>query len=185
MLLLGLHGVRWDIIAEDGVGEFLQETAQQGAFRIMVMEPPTLSGQGGHQSLQDIDEHGVTDNSLVGKRLWNYPDFLARAFYQDQSTRTIATASWPVLADPHGLGPIIHPRMEQQFAGLHNVIVRDGETLGYERIDAEIASIATAALRQKGLMRDLCTSVKSMMLAIFSAWQATNTEMRFAGSTPT
>lgn len=40
--------------------------------------------------------------------------------------------------------------MEQQFAGLHNVIVRDGETLDYERIDAEIASIATAALRQKG-----------------------------------
>lgn len=92
----------------------------------------------------------MTDNSLVGKRLWNYPDFLSRAFYQDQSTRTFATASWSALADPHGLGSIIHPRMEQQFAGLHNVIVRDGETLGYERIDAEIASIATAALRQKG-----------------------------------
>lgn len=40
--------------------------------------------------------------------------------------------------------------MEQQFAGLHNVIVRDCETLGYERIDAEIASIAIAALRQEG-----------------------------------
>ena len=134
MLLLGLHGVRWDIIVEDGVGEFLKETAQQAVFRTMVMEPPTLSGPGSPPILtgSTTEEHDVTDNSLVGKRLWNYPDFLSRAFYQDQSTRTFATASWSALADPHGLGPIIHPRMEQQFAGLHNVIVRDGETLGYE-----------------------------------------------------
>ena len=46
MLLLGLDGARWDIIVEDGVGEFLKETAQQAVFRIMVMEPPTLSGPG-------------------------------------------------------------------------------------------------------------------------------------------
>ncbi|HJE10632.1 MAG TPA: alkaline phosphatase family protein [Corynebacterium glutamicum] len=46
MLLLGLDGARWDIIAENGVGVFLTEMAQQGAFRIMVMEPPTLSGPG-------------------------------------------------------------------------------------------------------------------------------------------
>lgn len=60
---------------------------------------------------------------------------------------TISAPGWPVLVDPQGLGPVIHPRVEQQYAGLHNVIVRDGETHGYERIDAEITAVTLAKLR--------------------------------------
>ncbi|MDN6629398.1 MAG: hypothetical protein L0L12_11600 [Corynebacterium casei] len=40
--------------------------------------------------------------------------------------------------------------MEQQYAGLHRVIVRDGETFGYPTVDAEITSITLAALRAGG-----------------------------------
>lgn len=77
MLLLGLHGVRWDIIVEDGVGEFLKETAQQAVFRTMVMEPPTLSGPGSPPILtgSTTEEHDVTDNSLVGKQVVELPGF--------------------------------------------------------------------------------------------------------------
>lgn len=148
ILMLGVDGARWDIVAEDAVGTRLLESSQQGTFHHMTMEAPTISGPGWSSILTGTThaQHGVRDNSMVGKRLWHYPDFLAQAFFRDQATRTFAAAGWPVLVDPDGLGPIIHPRRDQQFAGLHNVIVRDGETHGYQRIDAEIADIAVASL---------------------------------------
>lgn len=152
LLLIGVDGARWDIIAEEGEGAFLQEKALQGQWRPMRMEVPTWSGPGWSSILTGTThaQHGVQDNTLVGGRLWNHPDFLSKAYYKDQSTRTFAAAGWPVLVDPQGLGPVIHPRMDQQYAGLHRVVVRDGEALGYERIDAEIASVARAALADKG-----------------------------------
>ncbi|AJE68100.1 alkaline phosphatase family protein [Corynebacterium glutamicum] len=82
MLLLGLDGARWDIIVEDGVGEFLTETAQQAVFRTMVMEPPTLSGPGSPPILtgSTTEEHGVRDNSLVGKQVVELPGFSVQGF---------------------------------------------------------------------------------------------------------
>ncbi|MGP6174491.1 alkaline phosphatase family protein [Corynebacterium sp. A21] len=152
LLLLGVDGVRWDVLAEEGVGTRLAAAAREGSLHRMTMEAPTISGPGWSSILTGTthSQHGVRDNSMVGKRLWSYPDFLSQAFFRDQDTRTFAAAGWPVLVDPNGLGPIIHPRQDQQFAGLHNVIVRDGETHGYQRIDAEIADISCAAIAQRG-----------------------------------
>ncbi|VEI12852.1 alkaline phosphatase family protein [Trueperella bialowiezensis] len=149
LLLIGVDGTRWSIVAEDGVGEAMSRLAREGSWHRMEMEVPTISAPGWGSILTGAThaEHGLRDNSCVGGRTWNYPDFLSQAFYADQSTHTFAAAGWPVLVDPHGLGPIIHPRMEQQYAGLHNVIVRDGETFGYELVDAQIADIAAAKLR--------------------------------------
>lgn len=150
VLLIGIDGARWDIVAETGVGTRLQELAREGSWHTMVMEPPTWSGPGWSSILTGSvhAEHGVTDNSCVGSKLWLRPDFLSEAFYRDHSTRTFAAASWPVLIDPHGLGPIIHPRREQQYAGLHNILVRDGETYGYVHVDAEIAAATAAKLNR-------------------------------------
>lgn len=149
VLILGLDGLRWSIAAEPGVGPALQKLAEQGTWHNMTMEVPTISGPGWSSILTGTThaEHGVRDNSLVGGRLWNHPDVLSKAFYQDQSTRTFAAAGWPVLVDPNGLGPVIHPRVEQQKAGLHNVIARDGETHGYPSVDPEIRDITLAKLR--------------------------------------
>lgn len=149
VLIIGLDGLRWSIAAETGVGTTLQQLAQQGTWHTMTMEVPTISGPGWSSILTGTShaKHGVRDNSLVGGRLWNHPDVLSKAFYKDQSTRTFAAAGWPVLVDPNGLGPIIHPRVEQQKAGLHNVIARDGETHGYPSIDPEIRDITLAKLR--------------------------------------
>ncbi len=52
--------------------------------------------------------------------------------------------------DPAGLGPVIHERQEQQRGYKHRVIVRDGETYGYEKIDAEIADISNYAILRFG-----------------------------------
>lgn len=152
ILLIGLDGLRWDIAAEDNVGTTLQKLAETGSFHQMTMEVPTISAPGWGSILTGSThaQHGLKDNSCVGGRTWNRPDFLSQCFYQAQETRTFAAAGWPVLVDLHGLGPIIHPRIEQQFAGLHRVIVRDGETFGYPAVDAEITSITLAALKSGG-----------------------------------
>lgn len=148
LLIIGVDGVRWDIAAEEGVADTIRGLSEQGRWHRMTMEVPTVSGPGWSSILTGSThaEHGVRDNLMVGSRLWSRPDVLSQAFYRDQSTRTFAAAGWPVLVDPNGLGPVIHPRVEQQYAGQHRVIVRDGETLGYERVDAEIADITAAAL---------------------------------------
>ena len=149
LLIIGVDGARWEILAEDGVAETVRGLADQGHWHRMTMEVPTISGPGWSSILTGSThaEHGVRDNTMVGSRLWSRPDVLSKAFYRDQSTRTFAAAGWPVLVDPNGLGPVIHPRVEQQYAGLHTVIVLDGEAHGYERIDAEITDIAAAKLR--------------------------------------
>lgn len=148
ILLIGLDGVRWDIAAEPEVGSTLQKLADEGSWHSMQMEVPTISAPGWASILTGSthEQHGLRDNTCVGGRTWSRPDFLSQAFYQDQSTRTFAAAGWPVLVDPSGLGPIIHPRIEQQYAGLHRVIVRDGETYGYERTDTEITDFTLAAI---------------------------------------
>ncbi|MDP5228662.1 MULTISPECIES: alkaline phosphatase family protein [Arthrobacter] len=148
IILLGLDGLRWDLAAESPAASTLRSLAADGDHRTMVMDVPTLSGPGWSSLLTGTThaEHGVLDNSFVGHRLFRYPDVLSRAFHQDTSTRTFAAAGWPPLVSPEGLGPVIHQRMEQQKAGLHTVISRDGETHGFIRIDAEIADFTLAAL---------------------------------------
>ncbi len=146
ILLIGVDGARWELVPAEGR---IRALAAEGSWHAMTMEVPTISAPGWSSILTGTThaEHGVRDNSLIGARLWQHPDLLSKAFYRDQSTRTFAAAGWPVLVDPQGLGPVIHPRVEQQYAGLHNVIVRDGETHGYERIDAEITAVTLAKLR--------------------------------------
>ena len=152
ILLLGIDGARWDIVAEDGAADTVSTLARQGRRHDMTMEVPTISGPGWASILTGTThaEHGIRDNSLQGKDLWRHPDVLSRAFYDDQTTRTFAAVGWPVLADPAGPGPIIHWRKEQQLAELHRVMVFDGETYGYRRADAEVATAAGAYLAKIG-----------------------------------
>lgn len=148
-LIVGIDGVRWDVASADGVAPTLTTLADEGRFSTMWMEVPTISAPGWGSLLTGAShaEHNVRDNSMIGSRLWSYPDVLSLAFFRDIRTRTLASAGWPVLVDPNGLGPVIHPRMDQQKAGLHRVISRDGETLGYRAIDAECSAYTYGALR--------------------------------------
>lgn len=152
ILIVGLDGVRWDRVEASDGATFLRSLAADGQFVEMTMETPTISAPGWGSLLTGAlhAEHGVVDNSMVGSNLWRYPDVLSLAFFRDVTTRTFASAGWPVLVDPQGLGPIIHPRVDQQKAGLHRVIARDGETNGYPAVDAECVDYAHAALRGAG-----------------------------------
>lgn len=152
VLLFGIDGLRWEIAAEQGVAPNLQMMASQGQWRAMEMEVPTISAPGWASILTGTThaEHGYRDNSCVGGRNWEHPDFLAQAFYRDQSTRTFAATGWPVLNDLASMAPIIHPRLEQQYAGLHKLVIRNGEIYGYQLVDAEVIDFTVAAVRAGG-----------------------------------
>ncbi|WP_336249109.1 alkaline phosphatase family protein [Stomatohabitans albus] len=148
LVLIGIDGLNWGA-ADDQTAPTLRALAEQGAFATMTMPVPTLSGPGWATLLTGASpaQHGVVDNTFRGNNLALCPDLLSRAFHQDPTTITFAGASWPPLVDPNGVGPVIHHRAEQSSFGTHRVVSRDGEILGYQRCDAEIATYARAALR--------------------------------------
>ncbi len=152
ILLVGIDGLRLSVARRLAVAPTMQRLIEEGSLHGMRMEVPTWSGPGWSSILtgRTHAEHGVRDNSFVGHRLYRYPDLLSLAFYRDQTTRTFAAASWPPLVAPDDLGPVIHQRREQQMAGLHRVIARDGETYGYRTTDSEVADAAVAQLSQGG-----------------------------------
>ncbi len=153
--LVGIDGLRLDraIDRPDPIALTLARLAAEGVRTDLEMEVPTISGPGWSSLLTGTThaQHGIRDNSFVGSRLWEYPDLLSRAFYKNQSTRTFAAGAWRPLVDPAGpAGPVIHPRLEQQWAGKHQVMVRDGEVYGYETQDAVIAAGAVADIGALG-----------------------------------
>lgn len=152
ILLIGIDGLILRTALDSGRAPMLAALKDAGHFTELTMAVPTLSGPGWSTLLTGSThaEHAVTDNLFNGHDLLNRPDLLSRAFYQDQSTTTFAAAGWPPLVDPAGIGPVIQERREQQRAGQHRIISRDGETYGYQRVDADIADAAVYAVANSG-----------------------------------
>ena len=152
IILVGIDGLILRIALDSGQAPALTALKHAGHFTEMTMDAPTLSGPCWSTLLTGSTnvQHAVVDNRFSGHNLLIRPDLLSRAFYADQSTTTFAAAGWPPLVDPAGIGPVIHERREQQRAGQHRVISRDGETYGYRRIDAEIADAAVYAVTKAG-----------------------------------
>jgi len=152
ILLVGIDGLILRRALESGKATTLSALKETGHFTELTMSVPTLSGPGWSTLLTGSthSEHSVKDNEFGGHNLLHRPDLLTRAFYQDQSTTTFAAAGWPPLIDPSGIGPVIQERREQQRANKHRLIVRDGETYGYQRVDSEIADAAVYAVAKAG-----------------------------------
>lgn len=157
VLFVGLDGLRVDLAIDAGLMPTLARLAGSnadggsgsGSRHRMIVATPTLSGPSWATLLTGatIAEHGVTDNQFFGSQLSRFPDLLSRAYYADQHRKTFAAASWPPLVDPAGFGPVIHERAEQHRAGVHRVVIRDGETRGYVPCDAEMVEHSLWALR--------------------------------------
>jgi len=150
ILVIGIDGLNLSSALE--TSSTIATLKESAFFTELTMQAPTWSGPSWSTLLTGSthDQHGVRDNSFIGHTLLYRPDLLSLAYYQDQSTTTFAAAGWPPLVDPAGHGPVIHERREQQKALQHRVIVRDGETYGYTRIDAEIQSAAMYAIANHG-----------------------------------
>lgn len=152
LCLVGIDGLRFDRAAEEGAAPTLQRLARDGSLTTVWMQPPTLSGPGWSTILtgRPPSVTNVYDNTFAGNRLGNCPDLLSQIWFADNDANTFAAVSWPELADPHHQGPVIHSRVDQQRAGLHRVVIRDGETYGYRCADAEIEALARFALAFEG-----------------------------------
>jgi predicted AlkP superfamily pyrophosphatase or phosphodiesterase len=145
ILLIGIDGLILKTALDSGRAPMLKSLKESGHFTELTMDAPTLSGPGWSTLLTGSShaQHAVVDNRFSGHNLLYRP-------YMDQSTTTFAAAGWPPLVDPAGVGPIIQERREQARANLHRVISRDGETYGYEKADAEIATVAVLAMEKFG-----------------------------------
>jgi predicted AlkP superfamily pyrophosphatase or phosphodiesterase len=152
ILLVGIDGLILKTALDSGRAPTLKSSRASGHFTELTMDAPTLSGPGWSTLLTGSThaQHAVTDNRFSGHNLLYRPDLLSRAYYMDQSTTTFAAAGWPPLVDPAGVGPVIHERREQARANLHRVIARDGETYGYQKTDAEIATVSVFAMEKFG-----------------------------------
>ncbi|SDO49477.1 Type I phosphodiesterase / nucleotide pyrophosphatase [Cryobacterium flavum] len=150
--LIGIDGLILDRALRSEAAPNLSAFIERGRLAAMTMDVPTISGPGWSSILTGAThaEHNVFDNTFHGHTLRANADLLSRAYFADQSVTSYVASGWPPLADPAGPGPVISPRLDQQNAGVHKVIVRDGEMYGYRRADSEVADISRLYLSQGG-----------------------------------
>lgn len=150
--LIGIDGLVINLALHTTAAPNLSRFINQGSYASMTMEVPTISGPGWSSILTGAThaEHNVFDNSFRGHTLGRNADLLSRAYFADQSVTTYVASGWPPLVEPVSAGPVVSTRADQQSAGVHKVIVRDGETYGYRRADTEVADISRLYLDQGG-----------------------------------
>nr|WP_197059341.1 alkaline phosphatase family protein [Cryobacterium sp. MLB-32] len=186
-VLIGIDGLIIDRALKSTAAPHLSDFVNQGLYAPMTMEVPTISGPGWSSILTGAthSEHSVFDNSFHGHTLGRNADLLSRAYFADQSVTTYAASGWPPLVDPVSVGPVISNRVEQQNAGVHKIIVRDGETYGYRRADTEVADISRLYLNQGGPDASFVYLARSMRRGTSMAAHPTNISMRSDASTST
>lgn len=150
--LIGIDGLIIDLALNSSAAPNLSRFINRGSYASMTMQVPTISGPGWSSILTGAThaEHNVFDNSFHGHTLDRNADLLSRAYFADQSLTTYVASGWPPLADPDSAGPVVSTRVDQQRAGVHKVVVRDGETYGYRRADTEIADTSRLYLKEGG-----------------------------------
>lgn len=122
-----------------------------GTIIPMWMTPPTDSGPGWSSILTGSthEECNVWWNEFVGHDLARRPDILSRVFFANPAARTLAAATWDAFASPHGLGPMIQQRIDQQKTGQHQVFHPDLKD-GLSAADDDTAHWATWKLLHEG-----------------------------------
>lgn len=152
LCLIGVDGVRWDVAKQPGVAPWMMKLASEGLVRPVWMVPPTDSGPGWASILTGCahEQTRVYDNEFVAHRLGQCPDILSRIWFRDFTKRTMAAATWRQLLDPHGRGPVIHTRPDQVRAGLHKLIICDGEVTGCRAADEDVQAQAARYIVEEG-----------------------------------
>ena len=150
ILVIGIDGLLLQRAIDSGRATTLSLIRSDCYFSDMTIDMPTVSGPSWATLLTGVTAniHKVVDNEFIGHALAEAPDFLSRVSQSNSELVTYAAAGWPPLIDPHDLGPVIAARPWDQSSGKHHIFVRDGETHGYEKVDAEIAHHALTTINQ-------------------------------------
>ncbi len=142
VLLVGLDGVRVDVLAEVATPA-LDALAAEG---LMITDArttdPSVSGPSWSSMLTGVwpGKHGVTDNEFEGERYGRYPDFLTRVERARPELSTAAVADWaPLLSSDRGA-----PTVSEAVDVRH---VLDGYDLGWAEADARVTDLAVELVR--------------------------------------
>jgi len=141
VLLIGLDGVRVDILAQADTPN-IDALMADGSFSDQAQtRPPTVSGPGWSSMLIGVwsDKHLVTGNNFEGNAYSVYPDFLTRLEHVDPAFNTFAVVDWPPLGTTASGGPLISDAVDVKI----NI---DGDERGYTEADALSLAAAVAHL---------------------------------------
>ena len=139
VLLIGLDGVRVDVLAQAHTPHIdaliAQGTFSDSAYTRM----PTVSGPGWSSMTIGVwaDKHGVMGNNFSDNDYATYPDFLTRLEQIDPAFNTLTVMVWPPLGTTASGGPMISDALDVKI----NV---DGDSLGY-RVADSLAVVAAVA----------------------------------------
>lgn len=109
VLVIGIDGVRPDVLAEVATPN-LDRLAAEGAFSdVATTTRPTVSGPAWSSMLTGVwpAKHGVTNNAFLGQQFERYPDFLTRIEQVRPSLGTLAVVDWAPLAADTLSGAVI------------------------------------------------------------------------------
>jgi predicted amidohydrolase YtcJ len=143
VLVIGLDGVRLDVLAEAHTPH-LDALAAGGLLMVAHAVEPTVSGPNWSSILTGVgpDKHGVLSNDFSTNAYNRYPDFLTRLELANPDFRTAAVVTWPPLGSPASGGPLVGPMVDQ-------VVLIDGDALGYTAADSLAADAAADLLRRE------------------------------------
>jgi len=137
VLLIGLDGVRPDVLAEVPTPH-IDALIAEGAFTPHARTGmPSVSGPGWSSMLNGVwpEKHGVVNNDFTGKRYDLYPDFLTRIEDVRPELNTFAVADWkPLVAQDDGVATI-SDRVDVKH-------VMDGYEMGWPEGDEEAVRLA-------------------------------------------
>ncbi len=131
VLLIGLDGIRVDILAEIPTPN-IDRLAADGLFSNRARtNVRTVSGPGWSSMLigARTDKHLVDGNDFTGNDYATYPDFLTRLEQVDPSFNTFAVVDWMPLGTTASGGPLLSDTIDE-------LLVFDGGELGYGPADS-------------------------------------------------
>ncbi|NIN71720.1 MAG: hypothetical protein GTO46_07265 [Gemmatimonadetes bacterium] len=144
VLVIGIDGVRPDVLAEIPTPA-IDALAAQGAFRgSVITQAQTVSGPGWSSMLTGVwpDKHGVTSNSFAGNNYAMYPDFLTRLELIDGAFSTFAVVDWAPLGSEASGGPLLSDTIDVKLDF-------DGDQLGYQEGDNRSVAAAVRFLEHQ------------------------------------
>jgi arylsulfatase A-like enzyme len=142
LLLIGVDGVRADILAEVATPN-LDRLAAVGSYTTeSTTTTPSVSGPAWSSMLTGVwpEKHGVVSNDFTAPRYAEHPDFLSRIEAERPELTTVAIVDWPPLMELPGGRALVGPDVDVREA-------LDGYELGWAEADVRATELAGHHLR--------------------------------------
>jgi arylsulfatase A-like enzyme len=143
LLLIGIDGVRADILAEVATPN-LDRLAAAGSYTAeATTTTPSVSGPAWSSMLTGVwpEKHGVVSNDFTAPRYAEHPDFLSRIEAERPELTTVAIVDWPPLMVLPGGRALVGPDVDVREAP-------DGYELGWGEADARSTELAVHHIRE-------------------------------------